>query len=148
MCYKKFTSFSKKQRDGFVEFLKKAKKDAVSSTENIAKRDLRSTISTITSPASNSGIFRKACFICDKPSRKHKGERQPLILSTRDLESSIFDMVIKLVGSECFTSHSMIKGWVGHGALKFESHAQALILMFSSELMLPIIRRYFVWTSK
>ena len=38
------------------------------------------------------------------------------------------------VGSECFTLHCMTRG-MGHGALEFESRAQASILVCSSVLI-------------
>ena len=94
-CYKKVTSFSKKQREKFADFLNKENNE--SSTECDTKRGLRSSnTSTITSPSPSSGIFKKVCFICDKENRKHRGTRLPLILSTKGLEKSILDIVIKL----------------------------------------------------
>ena len=50
----------------------------------------------MTSPRSSSGVFKKVCFICEKENRKHKGERLPLLLSTKELEKSIKNIVLTL----------------------------------------------------
>ena len=50
----------------------------------------------MTSPRSSSGVFKKVCFICEKENRKHKGKRLPLLLSTKELEQSIKNIVLTL----------------------------------------------------
>ena len=42
------------------------------------------------------GVFDKVCFIGEKSDRKVKGERQTLILSTKDLEQSVLNIILAL----------------------------------------------------
>ena len=45
---------------------------------------------------SNTGLFEKVCFICNKETRDHCSQHQKLILSTNDLEKQILNSVLTL----------------------------------------------------
>ena len=69
---------------------------------SVEKKLLRSTVTTASS-SSSAGVFDKVCFMCEKSNRKVKGERQSMILSTRDLEQSILNIVLTLDDQKSIT---------------------------------------------
>ena len=73
---------------------------------------LRSSLhrSTSLSVTSNTGVFNEVCSICKKEGRKHKGVRQKLILSTKDLEQPILDIVLTLNHQELITKLEIRQG--------------------------------------